>query len=180
MKQKEGDVRAAVSLCEDYWKDLPKVGADMKDREVMFPSNLRAAHARVISAIKYDEDEALRKKFTKLHKKLSALQWEHEGLVIMPAASESELIAEGKILGHCVGGYGQEHCTGKSIFFIRHTQEKEVPYFTLQLDTKNGRVLQNRGQKNCSRTYEVENFEKLWITTVVMPWIKQKKERKTA
>ena len=70
--------------------------------------------------------------------------------------------------------------SGNSIFFIRHTQEKEVPYFTLQLDTKNGRVLQNRGEKNCSRTYEVEKFEQLWITTVVMPWINQKKERKTA
>ena len=28
---------------------------------------------------------------------------EHDGLVIIPAKSEQELIVEGKVLGHCVG-----------------------------------------------------------------------------
>lgn len=180
LKQKEKNVDAAVKLCKDYWNDLPKVGADMSDRAVMFPANLKIAHARVISAIKYQEDEALRKKFLNVHKKLSALQWEKDGLLIVPAASESELIAEGKVLGHCVGGYGKAHCSGDSIFFIRHSQEREVPYFTLQLNTKTGRVLQNRGEHNCDRTNEVEAFEQAWLATVVMPWIKQKKKRKTA
>ena len=180
LKQQKGDKQGAIQLCKDYWKDLPKIGADMTDREVMFPANLKTAHARVISAIKYAEDEALRKKFLKVYKKISGLQWEYDGLLIVPAASESELIAEGKILGHCVGGYGKAHCDGNSIFFIRHITEKEVPYFTLQLDTKTGRVIQNRGEQNCQRTKEVEEFEQLWLATVVMPWIKQKKERKTA
>ena len=180
LKQQKGDKQGAVQLCKDYWEDLPKIGANMNDREVMFPANLKAAHARVISAIKYEEDEALRKKFQKVAKKLSVLQWEHDGLVIVPAASESELIAEGKILGHCVGGYGESHCSGNSIFFIRHTQEREVPYFTLQLNTKTGAVIQNRGEKNCQRTEEVKVFEQAWLATVVMPWINQKKERKAA
>lgn len=180
LKQQKGDEQGAARLCEDYWEDLPKIGANMTDREVMFPANLKVAHARVISAIKYQEDEALRKKFLKISKNLSALKWEHNGLLIIPAASESELIAEGKILEHCVGGYGHAHCEGKSIFFIRHTQEKDVPYFTLQLNTKTGFVIQNRGQKNCDRTKEVEMFEKEWLSTIVMPWINQKKESKTA
>lgn len=177
-----GSLDGAVELCKDYWRDLPKIGADTTSREVMFPSNLREAHARVIMAIKYEEDEALRKKFAKVTEKLSPLKWENEGLMITPAESESQLIAEGKILQHCVGGYGKSHCEGNSIFFIRHTSEAQQPFFTLQLDTKTGRVLQNRGLKNCSRTKEVEAFEEAWITTVVLPWVKQnsKKERKTA
>lgn len=180
MKQKERDRRAATEMCTDYWEDLPKIGADMTVRNVMFPANLKEAHARVVSAIKYQEDEALRKKFKIVYEKLSALAWEHNGLMIVPAASESDLIAEGKLLGHCVGGYGKAHCAGDSIFFIRHTSEKEVPYFTLQLDTKTGSVHQNRGKKNCDRTEEVKQFEELWITTIVLPWIKKEKERKTA
>lgn len=180
LKQQKGDKQGAIQLCKDYWEDLPKIGANMTDREVMFPANLKTAHARVVSAIKYAEDEALRKKFQKVYKKICGLQWEHDGLFIVPAASEHELIVEGKVLGHCVGGYGYAHCHEKSIFFIRHTKEREVPYFTLQLDTKTGRVIQNRGEKNCQRTKEVEAFEQAWLATVVMPWINQKKERKTA
>ena len=174
-----GDRQGAIRLCTDYWADLPKIGADTTDRNVMFPGNLKEAHARVVSAIKYKEDEALRQKFTAVYEKLSGLQWEHNGLMIVPAASESELIAEGKLLGHCVGGYGKAHCTGNSIFFIRHISERDIPYFTLQLDTKTGFVQQNKGKKNCDRTEEVKQFEQLWITNVVMPWIKKEKECNT-
>lgn len=60
------------------------------------------------------------------------------GLIITPAESEEQLIIEGKALGHCVGGYGKAHCSGESIFFIRHTESPKESYFTLQLDTATG------------------------------------------
>ena len=105
---------------------------------------------------------------------MAPLQWEHNGLVITPAQNEGQLIAEGKILGHCVGGYGKAHCEGKSIFFIRHTDAPDLPFFTLQLNTKTGAVLQNRGEKNKDRTPEVKDFEEQWLAVIVAPWIKQK------
>lgn len=182
LKQQKGDRYSAVSLCVDYWEDLPRIGADLSDRAVMFPADVKRAHARVIEAIKYEENKELQEKFAKVREKLEPLKWEHNGLLIMPAESESQLIAEGKILSHCVGGYGSAHCNGQSIFFIRHTEDAAMPFFTLQLDTKTGRVLQNRGLRNCSRTKEVEEFEKAWLEIVVAPWMKsnKRKEKKTA
>ena len=181
-KQQKGDKCGAASLCVDYWNDLPRIGADMSDRAVMFPTDVRQAHARVIAAIKYEEDKALQKRFTEMAKKLEPLAWEHNGLVIAPAESESQLIAEGKTLRHCVGGYGKDHCAGNSIFFIRRAEDVEMPYFTLQLNTRTGTVLQNRGMRNCDRTKAVEAFEEEWLATVVMPWVKKnkRKEAKTA
>lgn len=169
----------AVKDCEDYWRDLKRMpAADLEAYSSVFPPNLNRAHARVLQAIKFAEDEKLREKFTKQAKRLQPLSWEAYGLVIRAAASEIELIEEGKALDHCVGGYGREHCDGKSIFFIRLADYPDKPYFTLQLDTKTGRVIQNRGKKNCERTEEVKAFEKAWLETVVMPWINKKSAQK--
>lgn len=171
---KRDNLAGAISLCVDYWADMEKAGLDTESRVVVFPSNVRTAHARAVQANKYAQDEKLRKAFAKQGEKLAPLQWEHNGLVITPAQNEGQLIAEGKILGHCVGGYGKAHCEGKSIFFIRHTAAPDLPFFTLQLDTKTGRVMQNRGVCNCERTQEVRDFEEKWITSVVAPWVKSK------
>lgn len=69
-----------------------------------------AQRQAIEKAIKYAQDEKLRKAFAKQAERLAPLQWEHGGLLITPAQNEGQLIAEGKILGHCVGGYGESHC----------------------------------------------------------------------
>lgn len=168
------NLTTAISLCVDYWADMEKAGLDTESRVVVFPVNVRTAHARAVQANKYAQDEKLRKAFEKQAKKLAPLQWEHDGLVITPAQNEGQLIAEGKTLGHCVGGYGESHCSGNSIFFIRHAIAPDIPFYTLQLDTKTGKVLQNRGEKNKDRTQEVRRFEEQWLAVIVGPWIQKK------
>lgn len=173
-----------ITLCEDYWQDMRRAGLDVTSSMVVFPKDIKEAHARAIVAIKYSEHEHLKAKFVTQGKKLQPLRWEHFGLMIFPAMSESELIAEGKVLEHCVGGYGEDHCIGNSIFFIRKAEAPDIPFFTLQLNTKTGAVLQNHGKKNCSRTPQVIEFEKLWLKEIVVPWIenntKASKKRKNA
>ena len=171
---KRDRLQDAICLCVDYWADMEKAGLDTESRVVVFPSNVQTAHARAVQAIKYAQDEKLRKAFAKQAERLAPLQWEHGGLLITPAQNEGQLIAEGKILGHCVGGYGDAHCKGDCIFFIRHTAAPDLPFFTLQLNTKTGRVLQNRGEKNCERTPEVRAFEEQWLAVIVDPWIQKK------
>jgi len=171
---KRDRLQDAISLCVDYWADMEKAGLDTESRVVVFPSNVRTAHARAVQAIKYAQDEKLRKAFAKQAERLAPLQWEHGGLLITPAQNEGQLIAEGKILGHCVGGYGESHCKGKSIFFIRHTDAPDLPFYTLQLNTKTGVVLQNRGERNRDRTQEVRDFEEQWLAVIVAPWIQKK------
>ena len=42
------------------------------------------------------------------------------------------------------------------------------------MNTKTGKVLQNRGKKNCERTLEVRAFEEQWLADIVAPWIQKK------
>lgn len=165
-----------AGFCVDYWKDAERAGLDLESEVVAFPHSVTEAQARATAAIRYKEDAALRGKFEKMAKRLQALRWEYMGLIITPAESEEQLILEGKALGHCVGGYGKAHCNGESIFFIRRAESPKESYFTLQLDTATGKVLQNRGRHNCARTPEVEAFEQAWLCQVVKPWLDHKQK----
>ena len=107
-------------------------------------------------------------------KALDKLSFTLNGLLIRPCANEEELIAEGKLLHHCVADYAQDHANGETaILFIRRADKPEEPYFTLEFDEKNLVVKQNRGLRNCDRTPEVEAFEKAWLD-----WAKKNVKKK--
>lgn len=161
-----------IRYLTDYWDSLYKVYGSMPP-ELMYPKNLIDAHDEMILKVKEKEDAVITKKIADRVADLSGYCYQDDeiGLIIRPAASQAELIKEGKLLHHCVAGYAKDHGDGKtSIFFIRKTEAPNIPYYTLEL--KDGKVLQNRGMKNCERTDEVRAFEKKWLNFISM------KERK--
>jgi hypothetical protein len=173
-KQKEASARKdliSVSYLEDYWHSLYKVHGVMIS-ELLYPKDLQKAHDDMLTRVKEKESAELNAKIKARLSELALLSYSSEttGLLIRPAASQSELISEGAALHHCVGGYAKAHANGEtSIFFIRKNDAPDVPFYTLEY--KNGAVQQNRGDKNCARTPEVTAFEKEWLE-----YIKNNKE----
>ena len=90
--------------------------------------------------------------------------FEWADMLIRPCRTQAELTKEGEILDHCVGGYARDVAEGKkAIFFIRKKTEPNKPWYTLELNEKELRVVQNRGKKNCERTEAVRRFEEVWL-----------------
>lgn len=175
------NIGSTAAEWDDYLTACRKIGWDTSDDAIRYPKNLTAAHDRAVAQIKYHENEALRRNFGIRAKKLAALSWQEGNLLIRPAANESELIAEGKTLGHCVATYAERHARGQTaIFFIRHADDPGLPYFTLELDEKNLSVRQNRGKRNCARTPEVEAFEKHWLEHIRADRKEKTEERMSA
>lgn len=147
----------------DYWRACYKVYGRIPD-EIAYPKDLIEAHDDMIARVEEKENAELQAKISKRLEELTALEYRNEelGLLIRPAASQLELIAEGKALHHCVGGYANSYAAGStSIFFIRKISEPDVPFFTLEY--KGNKVNQNRGDRNCERTPEVKQFEAAWL-----------------
>ena len=159
----------------DYLKDCVKLHLNLDDPEVLFPKNLNAAHARTIAQVKYQISKINREQFEKQVKRLQWMAWEKDGLLIRPPVDCAELIAEGKYLHHCVGGYVERMADGKTtILLIRRTDAPDIPFYTLEwLD---GRVKQCRTLKNASYTEdkEVLEFVTEWVKKVVMKGKKKK------
>lgn len=164
------------STLQDYWNMADRLHRDLTDNLVRWPRNLKAAHDQVMDAQKAKENAALYELFLKRAVELEPLSFELNGLLIRPCQTETELIREGKDLHHCVASYAKNHAEGKTaILFIRKVEEPDTPFFTLEFDEKTKKVKQNRGLRNCERTPEVKEFEKVWLDHVRRA---KRKERK--
>lgn len=166
------------SFLHDYWDMQAKLGVDLDaDAALRWPKNLLAAHDRAAAALKYEKDKRKEAAFARMTDRLRGLCWAHDGICIRPAESIRELVEEGQVLHHCVGGYGDAHCAGRCIFFIRNERRPERSWYTLQVDVANKRVLQNHGYKNeyvGGRVRKipraVEEFVAAWQREVLAKW----------
>lgn len=151
----------------DYIREASQLGYDLTDDRVLYPKDIIDAHARTISQMRYAENEILRKAFRKVVKDLRKLAWETDDLLIRPAASQTELIREGKKLHHCVGSYAERMAKGETaIFLIRKKEDPKTPYYTLEL--RQGKIVQCRTLRN--ESYEanetVSKFVKAWTAQI--------------
>ena len=167
-KVKKSKTLKSVSyyLYRDYLEMANKLREDINSPKIRFPDNLIKWHDRFMERIKHEESKELVNKFNKRYKKLSKFVFHDKetGLFIRPAASEKELIDEGKSLDHCVGTYAKLHATGKtSIFFVRKEESPNKPYYTLEYRENLHEIEQNHGKSNCLQTPKVTQFEQAWL-----------------
>ena len=157
-----------VSILLDYWRMAELPGRDLADPDVRWPEDLLEAHDRMSDAVTQFEARELASKFRIRRKQLARYAFQWRGLLIRPAASQRELVAEGDALHHCVGTYAKDHANGKTaIFFIRRAKAPRKSFYTLELNEGKLVVRQNRGRRNCARTKEVEELEAVWLA-----WLK--------
>ena len=180
-KRKFGDPKKIMDFryLADYWDMAAVNGDDLTDDKVRYPHKLTSAHDNAMALKEEKESRAVQEKFDKRYAELEKFCYSSGGLSIHPARSQREMIMEGKLLDHCVGGYANRHASGDtSIFFIRRENEPETPFYTLEFDIKALKVRQNRGYKNCARTKEVQAFENEWVEFVKKVSAKSTKKTK--
>ena len=140
-----------AALWLDYIDAAKKLGYDLARRDVAFPKNLQGAHDSAIAAIRYEENEAARKAYEKRYEKLvKKYSFSALGLCIVVPEDDRQIINEGKILHHCVGGYAERHMTGKAkILFLRKEKTPWRSYITIEMCGKKGNgIRQIHGYRN--------------------------------
>lgn len=161
------------SYLEDYWRMCRQAGLDTEHPSVLYPKKLEDRHDEIVKQIQWSVEKKNMETFSLLSQRLEQFVWESDGICIRAAASEQELIVEGKLLEHCVGGYGESHCNGKSIFFVRRSETPDKPWYTLQVDLKQGKRLQLHGYRNDRLEpvpQKVNDFVNRWLTEIFVPF----------
>lgn len=166
--------------------------------EELWPRNLQAAHDRLTRArvVQIDPKKAqsYQNGFDAVLDKYWDLQWSDGELSVIIPRSYADLVQEGAVLRHCVGGYSEDHISGSHmIFFVRHYRRPERSYYTLDInmiDRPYRQQLHGYGnerhgthkQYTHSIPKKVLDFCTRWEREVLMPWYReqQKKEGKTA
>lgn len=153
----------------DYLEECHKLGMDMRDKKILFPADLKAAHRRTSEQIRIETDKKMEEDFRIQERKIIPMDEPYifNGYLIRPAECPEELHKESEALHHCVRTYVDKVAKGGSaILFIRKQEEPDQPLFTLELD-KNRKIVQCRGLKNCSYPDDVGELIKHWEKDIV-------------
>ena len=165
-------------------------------RDQLWPPHLTAAHDRAMEQRKNRADQRLVQSFKETAELYAPLQWSDGEICIVIPQREEDLIEEGAVLHHCVGGYGRSHIEGRPIFFVRHARRPERSWFTLNEDLRQMRPqrIQLHGYRNelfDSKAKRKNGFNRIpqrvldfvarWEREILAPWqLEQKRAEREA
>ena len=150
-------------LYGDYIDQCCRLHYNFADTSVSFPKDFYAMHERLSELIKIRADEKTRRLFTKNYDGRRDFAYAEEDLFIRQPKSIEEIVNEGKVLHHCVGGYAERHAKGiTNILFIRRKSEPYRPFYTVEIDNS-GNIIQRYGMRNCPANDEIKQFEKRYL-----------------
>lgn len=164
---------------KDYIRNATLLEYDLSNSEVLFPKNLKQAHDLAYSIINDKElKNAELPQIARQYESYSNLySYEDKNYCIMPPSRHNDLKNEGKTLCHCVATYAKRVAVGSTIIlFIRKANEKDKPYFTLELNPITYEIEQCRGLRNGAYPKEVKDFMDKWYKEKIEQ-LKRSKEK---
>jgi len=168
----------------DYIGECQKLEYNLTDTAVIFPKNLQTAHQRTLALVKILNEKSRIEKCKNLFSEravaLKSYAFKNKQFLIRAVETPEEIVREGAVLSHCVGGYMERHAEGKlNIFVIRQIDKPDIPFYTLELTT-DFKISQTRGFKNKSAPTEVNAFIKKWEQHLAKLKSKQERVKVTA
>ena len=164
----------------DYLSQCISLKYNLHDTAISMPHDFIAMHTRLSELVEYQKNEKAHQAFMQNMEMRERFCFSSGGLMIRQPKSMAEIIAEGKRLHHCVGGYAERHAYGKlHILFIRTAEKPDVPFYTVEVDLF-GEIKQVRGLRNCKATPEVDAFMDAYKNHLAGIFGKKQKVRITA
>ena len=168
-------------------------GRELTEEE-LWPRNLHEAHDRMTRMQRELKCQAaaakLNEGFARILETYGHLQWTDGDLEMILPKNNGELVYEGDVLRHCVGGYAAQHTGGSSvIFFVRRHRRPDRPYYTLSIDMRGKpRECQLHGYGNerhgehkqytHSIHKKVRAFCDRWEREILLQWYAQEQQKK--
>lgn len=153
----------------DYLSMRQTLGYNLENTVYQQPRNLETAHNNmIVESNKAEIDKRLKevaKNYPDIRKKYRYLRnryfFEDDNFVIRPARSAEEIVMEGRLLHHCVGGnnYLEKHNQGTTtILLLRFKDKASEPYITVEI--KDEKIIQWYGEHD--KKPDKENMQK-WL-----------------
>lgn len=168
-RQKRRYPKERINRLTGWYRDYIGMSHDLKvdltHKQVRFPKDIKEAHDQLLPRYNKEksaiEDGVFAEAVAKIYPALPFTQYEKNGFCIRLPQLRSDLTTEGQSLSHCVGSdsYYKNHIAGTSlIFFIRKSSEPDKPYYTMELNMENLRIMQLYGYKDKGAPKEVRAF----------------------
>ena len=148
----------------DYYQAVVGAGEDLRDTRFLLPRDMHAMHDEMTRRERLMMEEIRARADARKAEKLAQMQaaflprleklrrkycFSACGLILRPYESAGEVLAEGRALDICIGGYAEGYMQGRNIICcLRRAEEPDEPWRAVEFSTKDGRMVQDRGYKN--------------------------------
>lgn len=145
--------RSDLQILRDYilmhQRLNPDIPLTLEDYKIKDLEDLRRRHDRLVIAQKEFHDKSLAEKWAMQKPKWEKFCYKDKDFEIIAPESGEEVIAEGRILDHCVGSYVDRIAKGETIIlFMRKRSDPQKPFYTLNISPDGTRLIQAHGYKN--------------------------------
>lgn len=172
--------RTAI-LWTDYIRFAEQLKYDLKSGDVAFPKKLQDAHDKASAAVTALLDEKKMEQYRSRYEKLRKMYEYADGKyqIVVPLGIQ-DIVEEGKVLHHCVGGYAERHMKGATtILFLRKCEAPNTRLVTVEVWDRNKCICKIHGLRNRNPSNEEKAFINEWIAWV-RAGSKRKKQKKAA
>lgn len=178
-RPEQKDYETTAIWWTDYLDFAESLKYDLSRGDVLYPKRLKEAHDNASDAVTVQKDklafEKYRERYEKLKKKY---EWSDGTYQIIIPKGINDIVEEGKVLSHCVGGYAERHVNGKTtILFMRLANDPEKRLVTIEV--KGDTICQNYGYKDRRVSKKEKEFIEKWIAWV-RAGSRRPKKKKTA
>lgn len=161
-----------IILWVDYVEAAKYCGYALDDPQVLMPKRLKQAHDGAVETElqlrnerELQDDGPYQKRYQRL---MDRYGFEDEQFFIRAPSSSREIIAEGKVLNHCVGRYAGKHAKGRTnILFLRRKSNPFLPAWTIEIRGTDLIQVQGRSDRSENRPKgEAKVFLDQWLEWV--------------
>ncbi len=159
-------IRSAMHTWKDYLTAAEALGYQLHRDNVLMPRNLGQAHdeatERHQNVLQQQRRQQERQRQKEERDRLAAANaaydarrekldekygFSMDGILIRAPINGAEVLDEGRILKHCVGGYADRHVSGAvTILFMRQEKHPDKPWLTIEMSGND--LVQIHGFKN--------------------------------
>lgn len=177
-------IQIVFGMLVDYVDMAEKLGWDLTDESVLLPKSLVTRHdeataetqAKAEMIANAEKEERRRQAEETLERRRQRYNFSLDGYFIRIAETEDEILREGKVLHHCVGGYAQRHMTNKTtILFLRAETAPNLPLVTIEMNGE--KLVQIHGYRNDAQSKMPPRKEYGFIVEPWLRWIKAGSKR---
>ena len=158
-------------LWKDYIGAAKYCGYDLNDLQVLLPKQLKAAHdgaTQTENQLRHENEVTDNSGYGARRQALEKRYGFQCGdYFIRPPSASREIVAEGNILGHCVGRYAGGHARGTTtILFMRRNSQPFTPMMTIEMNGNTMMQIQGKSKTDRVPKGEVKQVLDQWLLWV--------------
>lgn len=159
----------------DYIRNCQILNYDLYNTAISKPYDFKIAHDQAYLKVESKKNKQLDSAVKKILNTYQCLTFEKDDYCVVVPKKADDIRKEGIDNKNCVGGYVCRVKEGSSIIcFVRHCNEKDKSFYTLELNPKTLKVVQCRGYHNepTAEEEKVKKFVNYWQKNIVLKKLK--------